>query len=167
MGWDTLLLLRLSFKFCVASRTRLWTNQNLPIKFGATSTSVFYQVFSELKFSKNTKTKRRGYLLSTFRGICIPFCFYCWKTQPIRLCLRKSDAICPSNINFAAEVIYLECFTLGIDSTGALTMTLKCLSLTSVWIRLHSGSLFGLPAPYPPPGAFTRPLPDSWGLPDS
>ena len=33
--------------------------------------------------------------------------------------------------------------------------------------RPHSGSPFGLPAPYPPPGAFTRPLPDSWGLPDS
>ena len=28
-------------------------------------------------------------------------------------------------------------------------------------IRPHSGSPFGLPAPYPPPGAFTRPLPDS------
>ena len=27
--------------------------------------------------------------------------------------------------------------------------------------RPHSGSPFALPAPYPPPGAFTRPLPDS------
>ena len=35
------------------------------------------------------------------------------------------------------------------------------------FFRPHSGSPFGLPAPYPPPGAFTRPLPDSWGLPDS
>ena len=35
------------------------------------------------------------------------------------------------------------------------------------YIRPHSGSPFALPAPYPPPGAFTRPLPDSWGLPDS
>ena len=33
--------------------------------------------------------------------------------------------------------------------------------------RVQPGSPFGLPAPYPPPGAFTRPLPDSWGLPDS
>ena len=33
--------------------------------------------------------------------------------------------------------------------------------------RPHSGSPFGLPAIYPPPGAFTRPLPDSWGSPDS
>ena len=35
------------------------------------------------------------------------------------------------------------------------------------FIRPQPGSPFGLPAPYPPPGAFTRPLPDSWGLPDS
>ena len=33
--------------------------------------------------------------------------------------------------------------------------------------RVQPGSPFGLPAPYPPPGAFTRPLPDSWELPDS
>ena len=29
-------------------------------------------------------------------------------------------------------------------------------------IRVQPGSPFGLPAPYPPPGAFTRPLPDSY-----
>ena len=28
-------------------------------------------------------------------------------------------------------------------------------------VRPHSGIPFGLPAPYPPPGAFTRPLPNS------
>ena len=34
-------------------------------------------------------------------------------------------------------------------------------------VRVQPGSPYGLPAPYPTPGAFTRPLPDSWGLPDS
>ena len=32
--------------------------------------------------------------------------------------------------------------------------------------RPHSGRHWGLPAPYPTPGAFTRPLPAPWGLPD-
>ena len=33
--------------------------------------------------------------------------------------------------------------------------------------RPHLGSPFALPAPYLPPGTFTRPLPDSQGIADS
>ena len=85
---------------------------------------------------------------------------------------EKMDLIDLEDENIDAEVLNSLAvtmenfrFAMGKSTPSAIRETVvevcKHLNALSRLGRPHSGSPFGLPAPYPPPEAFTRPLPDS------